>query len=255
MKRTLLVIALIVSTAICGSCAPITVVQDGASDFVIYHAADAPPSVVAAAQDLQKYIAEASGAELPITTEGAEPAIVLGTAASIDVADVPLEGFRIVTVEGNVAIAGPDTAEGEYTLQGGTSSGTRNGVSRFLEEFVNVRWLMPTDVGDDVPEMRTITVPDTDMTDAPFFLNRRVPYTQQGTAQVIEWWARQKLGYSLYLTHGHNFRRTIPEEAFDEHPDWFPMFNGKRVPPTGRYKLCLSNPGPVSYTHLTLPTN
>ncbi len=243
MKRTLLVLALISCTAICASCAPVAVVQDGVSTFSIVHAPDAPPSVAAAAADLQKYILEASGAELPITTEGAEPAIILGTATGIDLADVPLEGYRIVTNEGNVLIAGPDTAEGEYTLQGGTSNGTRNGVCAFLEEFVNVRWLMPTDVGDDVPEMRTITVPDTDMTDSPFFLNRRVPYTQQGTAPVIEWWARQKLGYSLYLTHGHNFRRTIPEEYFDEHPDWFPMFNDKRVPPSGRYKLCLSNQG------------
>ncbi len=243
MKRTLLVVALISCTALCASCAPVAVVQDGVSTFSIVHAPDAPPSVVAAADDLQKYILEASGAELPIVTEGAEPAIILGTATGLDLADVPLEGYRIVTREGNVLIAGPDTAEGEYTLQGGTSNGTRNGVCAFLEKFVNVRWLMPTDVGDDVPEMRTITVPDTDMTDAPFFLNRRVPYTQQNETQVIEWWARQKLGWSLYLSHGHNFRRTIPAEYYDEHPDWFPMFNGKRVPPTGRYKLCLSNQG------------
>lgn len=243
MKRTLLVFVLIACTAICASCAPITIVADGASDFSIVHAPDAPPSVVAAAQDLQRYIREASGAELPIVTEGAGPAIILGAATGLDLADVPLEGFRVVTRDGNVLIAGPDTAEGEYTLQGGSSKGTRNGVSHFLEEFVNVRWLMPTDVGDDVPQMRTITVPDTDMTDAPFFLNRRVPYTQQETAQVQEWWARQKLGWSLYLSHGHNFARTIPAEYYEEHPDWFPMFDGRRVPPTGRYKLCLSNPG------------
>jgi len=227
------------------SCQAVTVVEDGASDFSIYHAPDAPPSVVAAAQDLQQYISEASGAELPILAEGPppQPAIILGAAAGLDLADVPLEGFRIVTRDGNVHIAGPDTAEGEHTPQGGTSNGTRNGVDTFLEQFVGVRWLMPTDVGDDVPEMPTISVPETDMMDAPFFLNRRVPYTQQDTAQVQEWWARQKLGYSLYLSHGHNFARTIPQELFDEHPDWFPMFDGQRVPPTGRYKLCLSNQG------------
>ncbi|MBD3291649.1 MAG: DUF4838 domain-containing protein [Armatimonadia bacterium] len=248
MKRILLVIALIVSTAICATCAPLTIVEDGVSEFAIVHAEDAPPSVVAAAADLQKYILEASGAELPIVTEGTEPAIILGTAAEMDpvgtpAQPLPSEGFRIVTRDGNVLIAGPDTGEGAHTPQGGTSKGTRNGVSHFLEEFVGVRWLMPTDAGDDVPESRTIIVPDLDMMDAPFFLNRRVPYTQQREPEVIEWWARQKLGWSLYLSHGHNFRRTIPQELFDEHPDWFPMFDGTRVPPTGRYKLCLSNEG------------
>lgn len=241
MKRTPPVIALIALTATLASSQTITLVEDGASEYAIVYAEDAPPSVVAAAEDLQKYIAEASGARLPISNQAAGPSILLGSAAGLDLADVPLEGFRIVTRDGNVLIAGPDTAEGEYTLQGGTSKGTRNGVSHFLEQFVGVRWLMPTDVGDDVPESRTIIVPDLDMMDAPFFLNRRVPYTQQGEPQVIEWWARQKLGWSLYLSHGHNFRRTIPPELYDEHPDWFPMFDGRRVPPTGRYKLCLSN--------------
>lgn len=246
MKQALLIASLIILGAISASCAPVAVVEDGASEFSIVHVEDAPSSVVAAAQDLQKYIREASGAELPIMTEAAGPAILLGDAAGLDLADVALEGFRILTRDGNVLIAGPDTADDERTLQGGTSRGTRNGVSRFLEEFVNVRWLMPTDVGDDVPEMRTITVPDTDMTDAPFFLNRRLPYTQERTPEVQEWWARQGLGYSLLLSHGHNFARTIPTELYDEHPDWFPMFNGQRVPPVGRYKLCLTNEGLIN---------
>ncbi len=246
MNRNLLVVALIASTAICASCAPVTIVQDGGSEFSIVHAADAPTSVVAAAQDLQTYIAQASGATLPIVTEPAQPAIILGAAAGLDLADVPVEGFRLVTRDGNVLIAGPDTGEGEHTAQGGSSHGTRNGVCHFLEEFVGVRWLMPGEYGDDVPEMTTITVPETDMTDAPFFLNRRVPYTQEDEPEVKEWWARQKLGWSLYLSHGHNFRRTIPAELHDEHPDWFPMFDGQRVPPTGRYKLCLTNPGLIA---------
>lgn len=248
MRICLLVLAIIVATALTASCQPIALVQNGASNFVIYHAPDAPPSVVAAAADLQKYIEEAGGARLAIVTEPATPMICLGDnpaarAAGLNVEDIPLEGFRIVTRDGNIYILGPDTAEGEYTPQGGTSNGTRNGVSSFLEKFVGVRWLMPGEHGDYVPQTDSITIPETDLTDAPFFLNRRVPYTQEHTAAVKQWWARQKLGWSLYLYHGHNFRRTIPAELYDEHPDWFPMFNGVRVPPTGRYKLCLTNPG------------
>ncbi len=242
MRIILSVCAIIIASALVGRCQPVALVQDGASDFAIYHAPDAPPSVVAAAADLQRYIEEASGARLEIVTEPASPAIILGAAAGLDLADVPLEGFRIVTSEGNILIAGPDTGEGEYTLQGGTSNGTRNGVDAFLEQFVGVRWLMPTEIGESVPRTETITVPETDITDAPFFLNRRVPYTQERTDAVRQWWARQRLGWSLYLNHGHNFRRTIPAELYDEHPDYFPMFDGVRVPPTGRYKLCLSNP-------------
>ena len=241
MRTILFVCAIIAASALVGSCQPVALVQGGASDFAIYHAPDAPPSVAAAAADLQRYLELATGAVLPVTTEPASPAIILGGATGLDLANVPLEGFRIVTRDGNILIAGPDTAEDEHTLQGGTSNGTRNGVDAFLEQFVGVRWLMPTEIGESVPHADSITVPETDMTDAPFFLNRRVPYTQQNRPEVIEWWARQKLGWSLYLSHGHNFARTIPASLYDEHPDYFPMFNGVRVPPTGRYKLCLSN--------------
>ncbi len=249
MKRTLLVIALIASTALHVSCAPVTIVEDGASDFVIVHVPDAPPSVLQAASELQAHIREVSGAELPIVTETAEPAIVLGAAAGLDLTDVPVEGFRIVTRDGNVLIAGQDTAAGERTAHGGTSFGTRHGTYAFIEQFLGVRWLLPTEIGMDAPHTPTITVPETDMMDAPFFPNRRLPYIQADKDGVNTWVDRQRVarghgpeGQSLQIFHGHNFRRTIPPELFDEHPDWFPMFDGERVPPTGRYKLCLTNP-------------
>ncbi|MBT5607885.1 MAG: DUF4838 domain-containing protein [Lentisphaerae bacterium] len=36
---------------------------------------------------------------------------------------------------------------------------------------------------------------------------------------------------------------SVPASHFDEHPDWFPERGGVRVPPSGRYKLCTTNPG------------
>ncbi|MEA3401040.1 MAG: DUF4838 domain-containing protein [Armatimonadota bacterium] len=248
MTRHLLIVSVIAVSAVTAWCQEIALVEDGASEFVIYHAPDAPASVVDGATDLQRYAERATGATLPIVTEPAEPMICLGDnasarAAGLSVDEIPVEGFRILTTGGSIYIAGPDTAEGEHTAQGGTSRGTRNGVCTFLERFLGVRFLMPGEQGDYVPHSDSVTIPETDMQDAPFFLNRRVPYTQQRRPPVIEWWARQKLGWSLYLSHGHNFRRTIPAELYQEHPDYFPMFDGRRVPPTGRYKLCLTNPG------------
>ncbi|MGI5820195.1 MAG: DUF4838 domain-containing protein [Armatimonadota bacterium] len=249
MKRTLSITALIALSAIAAFGQPVTIVEDGASNFSIVHAPDAPPSVLQAASELQRYIEAVSGAELAIAGEATGPAILLGEAAGLDLSDVPVEGFRIVTREGNVLIAGQDTAGGERTAQGGTSHGTRHGTYEFIERFLNVRWLLPTEIGQDVPEMRTVTVPETDMMDAPFFPNRRLPYIQAGKDGVDAWVDRHRIarghgpeGQSLQIFHGHNFARTIPAELFDEHPDWFPMFDGQRVPPTGRYKLCLSNP-------------
>ncbi|MBL7224301.1 MAG: DUF4838 domain-containing protein [Candidatus Brocadiae bacterium] len=229
---------------------PVELVAGGESAYVIYHEADAPPSVVTVAKELQTYIERATGAALGIVAEPQSPMICLGDneaarEAGLSVEDIPLEGFSILTHEGDVFIAGPDTPEGDLTPGGGTSAGTRNGGYAFLEEFVGVRWLMPGENGDYVPKSPDLTIPETDKTDAPFFQNRRVPYTQERTPEGRIWWARQRLGWSLFLSHGHNWRRPIPPELFDEHPDWFAMRGGVRVPPTGRYKFCTTNQGLV----------
>lgn len=219
--------------------ADVTIVRDGHSDHVIVCPADAPDSVAAAAQDLQSYLERATGARLPMVTAPRSPMIALGAAAGLELDGVPLEGYRIVARGQDVRIAGPDLAR---TPQGGSSNGTRNGVSTFLERFVGVRWLMPGEYGDDVPRQATLSVPETDVVEGPFFLNRRVPYIQERRPDTQQWWARQKLGWSLSLYHSHNWT-AIPTSAFDEHPDWFAMRGGVRVPPTGRYKLCITNPG------------
>jgi len=241
---------LVLSLVSQGSAAAVELVRDQGSEFVIYHDPAAPSSVAMAASELQDYVYKVSGAKLAIVQRAGGPMICLGDngasrAAGLSVEIIPWEGFRIVTKDSNIFILGRDTADGERTPGGGTSAGTRNGTYAFIEQFLGVRWLMPGEHGDYVPKCSSITVPETDLADAPFFVNRRVPYTQQERREVKRWWARQRLGWNLYLTHGHNWRRTIPASHFDEHPDWFPERGGVRVPPTGRYKLCTTNVGLV----------
>ncbi len=230
--------------------APVVLVRNGRPKAVIYRAADAPASVRMGAEELRRYVEKATGIRLEIVTEPREPMICLGDTAAarkagIAMDGIPLEGFRILTHGANLYIAGPDTPDGERTAAGGTSTGTRNGVYAFLERFLGIRWLMPGEHGDYVPNLPEIVIPEVDWADAPAFSNRRVPYTRERRPEVIRWWARQRLGRSLELNHGHNWRRPIPASRFDQHPDWFPERDGVRVPPSGRYKLCTTNPGLV----------
>lgn len=228
----------------------LTLVRDGASSHVIHLVEDAPASVHEAARDLQHYVARASGVTLAIVHEPAKAMVSLGDSpaarqAGIAAETMPWEGYRIVTRQDALFIVGRDTGTDERTAGGGTSNGTRNGVSTFLEESLGVRWLMPGEHGDFVPTRAAIELPDIDRSDAPFFRNRRLPYTQERGGEVKEWWARHKLGVELTLSHGHNWR-TIPTSAFDEHPDWFAEKGGRRVPPSGEYKLCMSNEGMIA---------
>lgn len=234
----------------------IPLVRDGASRFVILRAANAPASVRTAATELQRYVELATGAKLPIVAgdaPAARPFIALGDtpaarAVGLAARDVAPEGFRLLSRDGNLFIAGFDTAPGEKTTEGGTSTGTLNGVYTFLEDYLDVRWLLPGPLGEDVPPRPTVTVPTVDRAVYPGFRNRRVPYMQNERPAVVEWSARQKLGYSLRLDHGHNWHLVVPPSLYAQHPDWFAEINGQRPPVSGdRYKLETTNPEVVEH--------
>ncbi|MHC4181075.1 MAG: pectate lyase family protein, partial [Planctomycetota bacterium] len=202
----------------------IRLVEDHQTALAIYYDRDAPSSVAMAAAELQEYLHKVSGAKAPIVHQPRRPMISLGEnadsrAAGLSAEKLPSEGFRIVTRQGNLYILGPDTTDGERTAGGGTSTGTRNGTYAFVERFLGVRWLVPGEHDDYVPKTANVAMAETNWTDAPFFLNRRLPYTQQHRPEVKRWWARQRLGWSLYLNHTHNWRRTIPPAHFEEHPE------------------------------------
>lgn len=226
-------------------------VKDGRSSFVIHVEEDAPASVQQAARDLRDYAEQVAGVQWPIVNAAAQPMISLGatkaaTAAGVTTAGLEWEGFRIKPLNGNLYVLGPDTGAGERAPQGGTSAGTRNGVATLLEDYFGVRWLMPGPHGDFVPKRSNISVPDTERVETPGFLNRRLPYIQPKAAGVETWSARQKLGYSLALWHGHNWISTCPPEMFAQHPEWYAVSGGQRTPPAGwAYKLCPTHPSTI----------
>ena len=228
-----------------GWCAaqPLTVVHEGQSEYVIYHAAHCPSSVVEAAAELQHYLQAVCGVRLEVVTTPRSPMISLGDTpaareAKIPADDIGLEGFRIATRGQDLFIVGSDTADGERTAGGGRSAGTRNGTYTFIEH------------GDYIPRMTTVTIPPTDLLDTPFFQNRRLPYSQENTPEVQQWQRRQRLGASLYLEHHHSWYRLVPPEMFADHPDWFALIHGTRHEPSEayrEYKLCTTNPEVIEH--------
>lgn len=247
--RALLVWLLLAAAPACaaGQC---VVVRGERSAFAIYRDEAAPGSVRRAASELQLYVRKATGVELPVAAEPKSPMICLGDtpaarAAGFSVEGLELEGFRIATRNGNVYIHGPDTPDGERTPGGGRSNGTLFGVYAFLERYVGVRWLMPGPVGEHVPARDELVLTDLSLTEAPSFLRRQLPYVQNRRPEVKTWALRNRIGESLALSHGHNWRRAVPASLFDEHPEYFAKHGGKPVPPVGRYKLCTTCPGLV----------
>ena len=96
--------------------ADLTLVKDGKTGYTIVLSKDASPSEKHAARELQRFIREMSGAELPIALEGDKSLtrlIVIGDGELVKWLKVPVdfkslgdEGFAIKTAGPHLVIAG-----------------------------------------------------------------------------------------------------------------------------------------------------
>jgi len=257
---------LVISAALCCAGvksvhARVLLVQDSKSVFTIVIPADATPSVQDAANELQRVIELATGAKLPVQADSADvpaPMISLGStqqakAAGISSESMEDESFRIVTHAGNLFILGPDTPEKGWTENNGESTGTANGVYSFLEDHLNVRWLMPGEIGRDVPKRNTFSLDEIDCRSTPMFTWRRVTHLWDYSdapqqRSIITWMRHQRLGGSVALDYDHNWWRAVNgnnslgvntpavKALYEAHPEWFAMdASGKRPFPGSHY--------------------
>jgi len=225
----------------------IVLVESGKSEYIIVVAKNAIPSERYAAEELQRYLERISGAKLPIITDDVEieeREIILGDNEhlrklnlGIDFSKLGEEGFVLKTHESYLIIAG------------GKPRGTLYGVYTFLEEKLGIRWFTPE--VEYIPKKSTVEVPELDETQLPAFEYREVFWTE--VLRDPDFAAKHKLNghhYKLTEKHGgkavsfypfvHSMDLLIPRELFKEHPEYFPMIDGKRV--DGYVQRCLSNP-------------
>lgn len=256
------------------SWAGITIAGHGKSTFVVVIPANAPSSVQNAAAELQKDIQIATGTKLDLQKDSmvvSTPIISLGNTLQAKTANISSdkladEAFHIVTKNGNLYILGIDTPDGGWTKDGGVSNGTANGIYTFLEDYLDVRWLMPGDIGRDVPAKSTFTLKDIDQTTTPEFSWRRLSHLWDYSdvtqlRSIIQWTDRQKLGGSQNIDYDHNMWRAINDnwndnvdtpavkELYAAHPEWFAMnAAGQRPFPKTYYdKLETTNPQLVEW--------
>jgi len=223
-----------------------------ASQFTIVRPAAASPSQVYAAEELQRFAKQMTGAELPIITDDqALPAkaILLGVTRHtetvlgepLDLSKLGDDGLRIVTRAPHLLIIGSPVR------------GTLYGVYELLEKYGGCRWYAKHH--HVVPKLDSWMIPQLDEIQVPAFPMRE-PF----------WWgmfdgdfaARCKVnGHrpELHERHGgkirfgaglfvHTFYPLMPpSEFFAEHPEYYSARNGKRT--TEHAQLCLTNPDVV----------
>ena len=216
--------------------------EDGTSKYRIVVGADAIPSERYAAEELQSYLLKISGVTLPIVTdaeEAVEEEILLGRnmrlGEAVDFTALSTDAFLLRTKGNKLIIAGD------------RPRGTLYGVYEVLEKL-GVRWF--ADNVERVPTLERVELPALDETHAPAFAYREVHWREafrdpdftarlriNGHHPKLE----EKHGGHLQVYHPfvHSMDSLVPPSLFDEHPEYFPLIDGKRV--GGYTERCLTN--------------
>lgn len=225
---------------------PITLAADGRSGYVIVVPADAIPAEQTAGQELQRYLKQISGVELPIVS-AAPPAakrILVGQSAEIAALLGGIEFAKLKPDEIIIRTVG-DT----LILTGQRPRGTLYAVNTFLEDTLGVRWWTANETL--VPSVKNIGIAPLNVRYAPPFMIREAYYgnivfshpefavhtKNNGHSEGIapEWG-----GNYTILGFCHTFDQLLPAaEYFKAHPEWYAMIDGKRKGKDAQ--LCLSN--------------
>lgn len=234
--------------------APLTLVSGGTSQYRIYCDATASASVQQAAREIQRVIMVSTGVELPLSAAPVSPMIAVGNSALAAAAGLrgtamPFEGYRILTRGADLFVVGHDLEKGEEKWYRQWSWGTLYGAYTFLEKVVGARWLMPGEIGEDIPRHTQLVAPELDINEAPCFQFRALAYVQgRYNNQVKEWKVRHKVHQWYRVSFPHVFDHFPAHDALVKHPEYMAMGNdGVRQPvpegETGQHQYCLTDPG------------
>ncbi len=234
--------------------AELLLVRDGRPAATIVTAESPGENARTAALELQKYLEKISGAKLPVATDAAAPEgtlVLVGPSRltkQIPNLRIPSgrtpnlreEGFVIRTHGNRLVLAGNDS---EPYL------GTRYAVVEFLAGL-GVRWFLPGEIGEVVPKMPTVAVPETDVLQRPDFPMRN--YWEHArdnmAAECAEWKIHNKMnprGQEVFGVPGDaSVMNYLPKDQFDAHPEWFALNrDGTRNP----HHPCTTSEGMIGH--------
>jgi len=264
MRRMILAMGL-ASLAFAFGCArtnELVLVKDGVSKAPIILPEDATEATTEAANELADYIEKISGARPDVLAGvpgripshaiwvGFQPRLAtLLPGLTLNFVAVPEE--TLIACDGrHLVIAGRDRSVGETQVEFGTA----NAVYTFLQKYLDVRWLWPGPLGEDIVKRDTIVFSPFVSRYAPQFRQRDIimhwvwrwfEYDPEQREELISWVRRQRLLLdSFEIDAGHAFSDWW-DDYHEEHPDYFALQpDGTRsgYPKSYFAKLCQSNP-------------
>ncbi len=130
------------------------------------------------------------------------------------------------------------------------------------------RWYFPGELGQIIPQRTSLDLPDSPILSRPQFLVREIDKIQgHGVSdlEAMDWASRNGLnrqfslhrkwsdasargGQVLWHRLAHNYEWMLPvDEYFDEHPECYPLYHGRRIPlGMDRANICTTHPEVIS---------
>ena len=220
--------------------ADVTLVDGGVARAVIVRSASAGAPGALAADELKGGIERLTGTALPV-------------------ADAPSNGLASV----RLALAGPDdgvlpnrirklaekiqhdgfvlcTDSGALYVVAREKRGLFYGVYEVLKRYGGMRWILPGPEGEFFTPRKSLAVPEVEVVENPAFRNRRFNLVSAwGPKETPLWMIRNGMSHSdprygsLRHLGGHVFSTLLPDTYFHEHPEYYGLYKGKRLPQCG----------------------
>jgi len=208
-----------------------TLVRKGEPEAKIVIAEQANEKVQSAAQELQTYVEKISGARLEIVPDSAQLSgalVLVGKSAFTDKMKINIpsdltparreEGYLILCRGSRLVLAGND--RGPY-------HGTEYAVYDFLKRL-GVRWFMPGDFGEVIPQKDTISFPEIEVHEKPDFIMRNWWLHAPADLAALErkWKLRNRMNPEpMFAIPGDSSARNILPAAqyFKDHPEYFAL--------------------------------
>ena len=223
----------------------LAVAVDGVATTTITVGMDASPSSRYAAEELQRFLGEITGARVQLADNNPgvpRHAIVIGSCADaqrlladVGIDDLGAEGY-VIRSNGTAAV-----------IAGGEPRGLLYGVYGLLEDHLGCRWFTPE--VNRIPKNPNLVLPVVEERVVPP-LEYREPFVAD--CQDGDWAARNRMNSSaarLEVKHGgkvtyygfvHTFESLVPpDKYYDDHPEYFSLVDGKRL--REHSQLCCTN--------------
>lgn len=233
-----------------------TIVDDGNPAAEIVIGKNAHRTERFAAQELQLWLKNITGATLNIiTTPKKSNCIFIGRTFAEDFFKADLEKL---TGNDGFAIRGKN---GNLYIFGSIPKGTLNGIYAFLEYNTDIIWARPQAFGVNFTPLKTLVIKQNNIIELPVSGLRGWQLCGYPWDRESELWnARMRCsrapsyvtrkeayeraldcGMRIVINTGHSLRFYMPKALFQTHPEYFCLISGKRREDVGKFQVCFSN--------------